>query len=138
VLVHYYALRKDQPVSPTASTFVALSAGMWLILLSLGYGNGFRYYDCGPDVIASYEEAGQFLQQTVPSDALVYARFGFWNQDLATTWLQEAEIVLIEERMFGEWITADMELTKFHGIGISPQALNCRGDSSIFVFERLP
>jgi hypothetical protein len=158
VLVHYYALRKDQPVSPTASTFVALSAGMWLILLSLGYGNGFRYYDCGPDVIASYEEAGQFLQQTVPSDALVYwvgglspvpllylpevkvfpaqlnqaytyriigeseelARFGFWNQDLATTWLQEAEIVLIEERMFGEWITADMELAKFDGIGISP------------------
>jgi hypothetical protein len=176
-LIASYLVPKDLKTARVkGSTFMLAFGGIWLAWLSVGYGNGYRYYDCGPDVIASYEAVGADLRQKIPSDALVYwagglspipllylpevnifpaqlnqaytfrvsgdpkelERFGFWNQTLADEWLEEADVVLLEERMFGEWIMSGTEISDFDEIDHTPQALQCRSDSSIYIYERLP
>ncbi len=52
--------------------WVAPVAGVWLAGLSLVHGNTFINYDCGTDVIASYEASGAHLRSQIPGDASVY------------------------------------------------------------------
>jgi hypothetical protein len=50
---------------------VFLAAG-WLLSPSVALGAGYQTYDCGGDVIASYEAVGADLAARIPAGAKVY------------------------------------------------------------------
>jgi hypothetical protein len=52
--------------------WIAVPAAVWLGWLSLAHGNTFRNYDCGGDVVGSYEAVGAHLQRLIPAGASVY------------------------------------------------------------------
>ncbi|HJW89452.1 MAG TPA: glycosyltransferase family 39 protein [Anaerolineales bacterium] len=54
---------------------VFLLAG-WLLSPSAALGAGYQTYDCGGDVIASYEAAGRYLAERVPPSSKVYWQGG--------------------------------------------------------------
>ena len=51
---------------------LAVIVSAWLVILTLAFGYHNRAYDCGEDVIDSYETAGKFISDLIPSGSKVY------------------------------------------------------------------
>jgi hypothetical protein len=63
-------------------------------------------------------------------------RYGFWNQDLAVGWLEEADIILVQERYYEGWLKeALLENGRFEALGQSPPTVPCRDDARIFIYR---
>lgn len=140
-------------------------------------GGGYTTYDCGEDVLSSYEAAGEHLAENIPPGSRVYwvgqlstvpllyvpgiriypaqingdysflrsgndldqiARFGRWNQALASQWAAEADYVLIEQRKFRDWLRDLMLAGGYEELSPTPPTVYCRDNSQIRIFKRLP
>jgi hypothetical protein len=154
---------------------LGLAALGWGAVLSLAFGANLQTYDCGGDVIRSYEEAGAYLAPRIPPDAQVYwatrsspvpllylsspqvfppqlngdysfrlggdpdslLRVGFWNQELAEDWLDQADYILVEDNRYEGWLASSLTATDFDEVSPSPRTAECRRDSSYRIFRRL-
>jgi hypothetical protein len=65
-------------------------------------------------------------------------RFGRWNEKLAKQWIKESDFILIEERSFKRWIRDTIESGGYVEPDPTPLTVNCRSDSQIRIFKRLP
>jgi len=69
-------------------------------------------------------------------DADALARYGFWNEMLARQWSEQADYILIEERLFEGWLGERVEAGGFNELLPTPLTAPCRKDSSIHIFKR--
>jgi hypothetical protein len=67
-------------------------------------------------------------------DAL--ARYGFWNEELATRWADQADVILVEERVFGGWLGELTESSAFDELQPTLPTAPCRNEASIHIFLR--
>ena len=67
-------------------------------------------------------------------DAL--SRYGFWNEDLAKRWANAADVILIEERLFGGWLGELTESSDFDELQPTLPTAPCRNEASIHIFMR--
>jgi hypothetical protein len=70
------------------------------------------------------------------SDALL--RYGFWNEELARQWAQEADYVLIQPRFFQGWLKKAVKSDEFEELEPSPPVVACRDGAEIRIFRRKP
>lgn len=77
------------------------------------------------------------LRESGDPEALV--KYGFWTEDLARQWLQDATVILIEEKRFGDVpIENAISSGMFFEISPSPPQAPCKPDSVIHIFLREP
>ncbi len=69
---------------------LALIVSAWLVILTLAFGYLNRTYDCGEDVIDSYETAGKFISNLIPDGSKVYWLGG--NSPTLLLYMPQAEI----------------------------------------------
>jgi hypothetical protein len=138
------------------------------------FGGGYNTYDCGGDVISSYEAAGRHLNAEIPAGSLVYWKggnsivpmlylqdveiypaqingdysfrlggtpealesFGFWSEELALEWAEEADFILIEERFYKGWLRELVESGDFDELEPTAPTVGCRRKSAIHIFQR--
>ena len=67
-------------------------------------------------------------------DAL--ARYGFWSEELARRWAQEADIILIEEQNYHGWLRELVESAAYDELPPTPPLLDCRNNSAIHIFRK--
>jgi hypothetical protein len=124
--------------------------------------------DCGWDIIASYEEGGAHLAETVPKGSMIYwngglsaipllylpdftmyppqinngyslrsggdkhelIRYGWWSEEVAQDWRQEADVFLVE----GWRESPDASL--FNEATPTKPLLPCKANSEIHIYIR--
>lgn len=64
-------------------------------------------------------------------------RAGRWNRELDQRWLQEADVVLIEDRSYSQKIR-DMLPSTLIQLSLTPPGAACRKDSRIHIFVKAP
>jgi hypothetical protein len=52
--------------------FLGVFIGIELALATIVFGNTYRSYDCGKDIITAHESVGEYLTARIPADSLVY------------------------------------------------------------------
>jgi len=52
--------------------FLGVFIGIELALATIAFGNIYRNYDCGEDIITAHEKVGEYLVKRIPVDSLVY------------------------------------------------------------------
>ena len=67
-------------------------------------------------------------------DAL--ARYGFWSEVLAHDWAQQADYILIEERLYSGWLSRLVDAGGYDELDPTPQVAPCQGNSAIHIFRR--
>jgi hypothetical protein len=66
-------------------------------------------------------------------DALL--RFGFYNAEIASEWLREADYILVEEDLYRGWLKEQLESDPgFSVVYVSGQTAACRPDSQVLVY----
>ena len=68
-------------------------------------------------------------------DTLV--RYGFWNDELASRWQREADVILIEERQYGGGLAEYVTSGLFEELTPAPE-VGCRAGTSLHIYRRLP
>ena len=68
-----------------------------------------------------------------PDDLL---RYGWWNQALADQWVREADVLLIEARLYGGFATTFAESYAFDEVSPTDPLVPCRSNSAIHIFVR--
>jgi hypothetical protein len=63
-------------------------------------------------------------------------RFGWWSQELAEQWVQEADVILIEARQYGGFATRIAEGGNFDEVSPTLPMVPCRKNSPIHIFVR--
>lgn len=63
-------------------------------------------------------------------------RYGWWSQELADRWIGEADVILIEERLYGGFATGFAESAAFDEVSPTPPLVPCRSNSPIHIFVR--
>jgi hypothetical protein len=77
------------------------------------------------------------LRESGDPEALV--KYGFWTEDLAQQWLQDAKVILVEEKRFDDpLIKSAIDSGMFFEVTPSPPQVPCRSDSVIHIFWRDP
>lgn len=80
---------------------------------------------------------GQYsLKENGDIDTLL--KFGFWSEEIAEIWLNEADYVLIEKRSFRGWIEDLVIPDIFEELEPSPQTVSCLPDTELLIFKRVP
>jgi hypothetical protein len=69
-------------------------------------------------------------------DPQALARYGFWNEALARKWAGQADVILVEERLFGGWPGELTESGAFDELQPTLPTAPCRGGSSIHIYVR--
>lgn len=64
-------------------------------------------------------------------------RYGYWNDELARQWSQQADYLLVADRILGALEDNGQITAEFRQIGITPKVANCRPNSSIHIFARV-
>jgi hypothetical protein len=62
-------------------------------------------------------------------------RLSYWNMQLARDWLQEADFVLFEERIYSRMADLGFDERQFDEITKTAPTNPCRPDSSIMIFD---
>ena len=52
--------------------FLGAFIGIELALATIVFGNTYRDYDCGKNIITAHEKVGEYLVERIPADSLVY------------------------------------------------------------------
>ena len=68
-------------------------------------------------------------------DGDTLARLGSWNDELAKTWRDEADVIIIQQINYPDW-QSYLEESKFVEIESIPIPLNCEPDTYLRVFNR--
>jgi hypothetical protein len=98
-----------------------------LSAVPLLYLDDYELYPSQLNMTYSYRLGGQ-------PDELV--RYGWWSKELAHQWAQEADVLLIEARLYGTFPTNIAESEAFDEIAPTPPMIPCRSNSSIHIFLR--
>lgn len=88
----------------------------------------------GVEIFPAQLNGDYSLRKGGDPDAL--ARYGFWSEALARQWAEQADFILIEERLFRGWLAERVEAGGFNELEPTPATALCRGSSSIHVFRR--
>jgi len=96
VLLLFRLAEKHHPLFLKTSNY-PLSASVLLAFLTFGFfitptsilGGGRTFYDCGPDTLAAYEQAGAHLAEVIPPGVQVYWKGG--KQLAVLTYIADAE-----------------------------------------------
>lgn len=64
------------------------------------------------------------------------AKYGFWNEELARQWADQADYILIEESHFDGWISELVEGGGFNELLPTPRTALCRDNSRFHIFKR--
>jgi hypothetical protein len=70
-------------------------------------------------------------------DPIALSRFGHWNAELAQTWLQEADYVLLQEKDYTGWLAMHLNSGDFDQRTPTPPTNPCETASSILIFHRI-
>lgn len=80
---------------------------------------------------------GQYsLKENGDIDTLL--KYGFWSQEIAENWLQEADYILIEKRSFRGWIDDLVIPGEYEELEPSPPTVSCLPDTQLLIFKRVP
>ncbi|MDR3575597.1 MAG: hypothetical protein P4L50_17190 [Anaerolineaceae bacterium] len=71
-------------------------------------------------------------------DADVLYRNGYWNQELSTKWISQADFVLLEGKYSKQPIYNQLSTDGYDQLKPTQQILTCRSDSQILIFRRKP
>lgn len=63
-------------------------------------------------------------------------RYGWWSAEVADQWLKEADVILIEARLYGGFATQFAESEDFDEVSPSPPMVPCRKNSPIHIYIR--
>jgi hypothetical protein len=64
-------------------------------------------------------------------------RYGLWNDALIVEWAREADVILIEERNYSDWLGDYVSSGEFNELEPIPE-VGCRGGTSVHVYLRQP
>jgi hypothetical protein len=64
-------------------------------------------------------------------------RLGYWNPSLASSWLAEADYVLVEAQDFEGWLATSLNSKDFDQITRTPPTNPCQPNSSLMIFRRI-
>jgi len=136
-------------------------------------GGGLTQWNCSGNVVAEYQQVGDYLARNIPAGSRVYwqggnavaillyitnitifpqqidgqwnyyeggdsntlARLGSWNGELAKTWRDEADVIIIQQIDYPAWQSYLNEL-KFVELKPLQIPLNCEPDTFLRVFNR--
>jgi len=68
-----------------------------------------------------------------PDDLL---RYGWWSQELADQWIREADVILLEARLYGGFASSFAESGAFDEVSPTQPLVPCRSNSPIHIFVR--
>ena len=63
-------------------------------------------------------------------------KFGFWNEDLAQQWANEADFILIARHYYDGWLKDFVNAGQFDELEFTPQTAHCEADAQIRIFRR--
>jgi hypothetical protein len=63
-------------------------------------------------------------------------RFGFWSEELALKWAEEADFILIEERFYRGWLKELVESDNYDELDPTAPTVECRRNSAIHIFQK--
>jgi hypothetical protein len=63
-------------------------------------------------------------------------RFGFWSEELAVEWAEEADVILIEERFYAGWLKDLVESGAYDELEPTAPTVECRRNSAIHIFQK--
>jgi hypothetical protein len=63
-------------------------------------------------------------------------RFGFWSEELAFKWAEEADFILIEERFYRGWLKELVESDNYDELEPTAPTVMCRRNSAIHMFQK--
>lgn len=84
------SLARKRRLNRKLQSWFAAPIAVGLAWTSLVHGNSFHTYDCGEDVISSYEAVGVHLKRSIPPGAMVYWAGGL--SPVALLYVPEVEI----------------------------------------------
>ena len=64
--------------------------------------------------------------------------FGFWNEELARQWADEADFILVARHYYEGWLKEVVNSGKFDELAPTPQEAHCEPDAQIRIFRRKP
>jgi len=159
------------------------SAGFITMMLFLAFGTiltptgilggGLNQWNCSGNVMAEYQQVGDYLARNIPAGSRVYwqggnavaillyvpnikifpqqmdgqwnyyeggdsdtlARLGSWNDELAKTWRDEADVIIIQQVDYPAW-QSYLNESKFVELKTPLIPLNCEPDTFLRVFTR--
>lgn len=65
-------------------------------------------------------------------------KFGFWNEELAQQWANEADFILVARHYYEGWLKEFVNNQKFDELSPTPQEAHCETDAQIRIFRRNP
>ncbi len=65
-------------------------------------------------------------------------RYGYWNAELASRWMEQAGYALIADKYVQRLVKNDLSPEHYDELAATPLTVPCRGRSNIHIFRRLP
>jgi hypothetical protein len=81
-------------------------------------------------------QMNQEFNRLTNGDSQLLNRYGYWNDELAKKWRQEADYLLLEENNLAALEASGEFGNDFHQIGVTQPIAACRPDSAIYVYQR--
>jgi hypothetical protein len=91
-----------------------------------------------PDVKIYPPQVNGDYSYYLAGDTDLLHKYGFWNDELARQWANDADYILIQERYYEGWLKDHVNSGGFDELPPTPATLPCRADSPIHIFRRLP
>lgn len=91
-----------------------------------------------PDINIYPPQINDGYSYFLKGDAQELYKFGYWTRDLAKNWMREADYILIEERSYDDWRREEIEAGGYEELEATPLQVQCRENSWIHVFKRIP
>jgi hypothetical protein len=89
-----------------------------------------------PDIEIHPQELDGEWNYWLDGDSATLARLGHWNSGLAETWRQQADFIIIQQRLINsDWQTI-LNSSKYSEVLITKELLNCTPDSTLLVYRR--
>jgi hypothetical protein len=64
-------------------------------------------------------------------------RFGLWNDEINQKWLQEAEIILVEESRYSASLKAFLSPDRYKELPRTPTGTSCRDNTKLRIFKKI-
>jgi len=69
-------------------------------------------------------------------DPATLSRLNFWNLDLAEQWLEDADVILVQDGYQQSVTQSALDFSGFESVGKTSQRMNCTRDSFLMVYGR--
>ncbi len=65
-------------------------------------------------------------------------KYGLWNQEVALQWMDQADVILVEDRFYKGWLIDHIESQNFPQSKPAPPSATCRKDAEIYIYWSTP